>query len=118
MKLKVYAYKNCGTCRKALKFLEKEGVDFEEIPIREKPPSAAELRRMLGYVGGQVRKLFNTSGGDYKALNLRDKLPNMSDAEAIELLASNGNLVKRPFVLRKDTGSVGFREDEFREKYL
>lgn len=73
---------------------------------------------MLRYVDGEVKKLFNTSGGDYKELKLKDKLPAMSAKEAIDLLSTNGNLVKRPFVLGPDRGSVGFKEEVWREKYL
>lgn len=110
----VYAYKNCDTCRRALKFLSNEGVEARVIPIREQPPTTAELKRMLGYCDGQVRRLFNTSGGDYKAMNLKERLPKLTESEALELLASNGNLVKRPFLLTADAGCVGFREDEWR----
>jgi len=110
MALKLYTYKNCGTCKKAVKWLEANGIDYREVPIRETPPSPVELRRMLKAMDGNLRKLFNTSGGDYKELNLKDTLPGMSEKEALELLASNGNLVKRPFVLGKDTATVGFNE--------
>ena len=113
MSLKVYAYKNCGTCKKALKWLNEQGIDYKEIPIRETPPKKPELKRMLSYYDGELRRLFNTSGGDYKALNLKDKLPTMKKDAALDLLASNGNLVKRPFVLGKDVGLVGFKEDEW-----
>lgn len=109
--LKVYAYANCDTCRKALKFLRAEGVAFEEIPIRETPPTKAELREMLAAQGGDLRKLFNTSGRDYKALGLSAKLPAMSESEALDLLASNGNLVKRPFAIGDGVHLVGFKED-------
>lgn len=106
--LKIYEYKNCDTCRKALKYLDTKGVAYEKVPIRETPPTKDELRRMLGYLGGQRKKLFNISGGDYKALGLKDKLDGMTEAQAIDLLASNGNLVKRPFVISKSAGWVGF----------
>lgn len=105
--IRIYEYKNCDTCRKALKYLDAKDIAYEKVPIREKPPTKEELRRMLGYVGS-VKKLFNTSGGDYKALQLKDKLPKLADQEALDLLASNGNLVKRPFVLAKNSGWVGF----------
>ena len=108
MKLKFYAYKNCDTCRKAIKYLDEKGVGYELIPIREQPPTKAELKTMLANHDGNIRKLFNTSGGDYKELNLKEKLPNMTDAEAINLLSKNGNLVKRPFALKAKTGVVGF----------
>lgn len=106
--LKLYAYKNCDTCRKALKFLKDRGVAFQEIPIRETPPTPAELRSMLKAQNGELRRLFNTSGGDYKALNLKDKLPGMTEAEALDLLATHGNLVKRPFATGPGIQLVGF----------
>lgn len=118
MTIKIYEYKGCGTCRKALKYLDGKKVSYEAIPIREKPPTKAELKRMLSYYEGNSKKLFNTSGGDYKALGLKDKLDSMSIEKQIELLSSNGNLVKRPFVLGKDFGLVGFKEDEWKDKNL
>ncbi len=113
MDIKVYEYKGCDTCRKALKWLEARGVQYEIIPIREKPPSKAKLKRMLKVYEGNLRRLFNTSGGDYKELNLKDKLPTLSEAQAINLLAGNGNLIKRPFVLTKKGGVIGFKEEEW-----
>jgi arsenate reductase (glutaredoxin) len=112
MALRIYAYEKCDTCRKALRFLKERGVAHEVVPIREEPPTEQELRTMLKYVGG-LRRLFNTSGLDYKALGLSQKLPAMSEAEAIKLLAGNGNLIKRPFVLGKDWGTTGFKEEEW-----
>ena len=116
--LRIYAYKNCDTCRKALKFLRAHGIAFQEIAIRETPPSKAELHSMLAAFGGRLRKLFNTSGGDYKALGLSTKLPDMPEAQAIDLLAANGNLVKRPFVIGDGVHLVGFDEDLWREALL
>ena len=115
--LRVYAYKNCDTCRKALKFLRASGIAFEEIPIRETPPGEAELRSMLAAQDGQLRKLFNTSGGDYKALGLSAKLPAMAPDEALALLTSNGNLVKRPFAIGDGIHLVGFDESRWREAF-
>jgi arsenate reductase len=109
--LKVYMYKNCGTCQKAKKYLAARDVDYTEIAIRDVPPTKAELKRMLKYFDGSIRKLFNTSGMDYKSGNYKDKLPEMSDAQAIDALNANGNLVKRPFLIGKDFGTVGFKED-------
>jgi len=117
MILKVYAYKNCDTCRKALRWLEENDVQHEIVPIREQPPSETELRRMQAVYGGDLRKLFNTSGQDYKALNLKDKLPRMSEAEALRLLSKNGNLVKRPFTLNERAGAVGFKAEEWKTKF-
>jgi len=111
--VRIYTYKNCGTCRKAVKYLAGRDVEFTEIPIRETPPGKSELRKMLKLHDGELRRLFNTSGGDYRALNLKDKLPSLSAGEAIDLLAANGNLVKRPFALIGDQGLVGFKEPEW-----
>ncbi len=110
--LTVYTYANCDTCRRAVKWLRAQGIAFTEKPIRETPPSVAELRAMLAHLGGAeaLRKLFNTSGRDYRELKLGEKLPAMAEAQALALLATNGNLVKRPFALSKATGLVGFDE--------
>lgn len=116
MKLKLYTYKGCGTCRKALTFLAEHGVAHDQLPIRETPPSRNELAHMAEIYQGDLRKLFNTSGGTYKALNMKDCLPGMSDSEKIALLAQHGNLIKRPFALAGKTGMVGFKEAEWREK--
>lgn len=113
MSLRVYAYKGCDTCRKALKFLAERKVAHEVVAIREQPPSVEELRQMLGYLGGDVQRLFNTSGGDYKAMNLKEKLPGLAVDEALALLSRHGNLVKRPFALGKGAGVVGFRPAEW-----
>ena len=113
MTLKIYEYKGCGTCRKALKWLEAKGIEFERIAIRERPPSKAELKRMLKAYEGNLRALFNTSGDDYRALNMKEKLPSLSKVEAIDLLAGNGNMIKRPFVMTKDGGVVGLNEEEW-----
>lgn len=108
--LKFYAYKGCDTCRKARKDLQERGVSFEEIAIRETPPTKAELQKMLAAYGGNIKKLFNTSGGDYRAMQLGQRLPSMDEAEALDLLAANGNLVKRPFMIdeKAKVYQVGF----------
>ena len=116
--LKVYAYNRCGTCRKALKYLEEKGIEFQEIPIRETPPKKTELKKMLGYYNGEVRRLFNTSGRDYKEMKIKDQLPTLSEKEVIDLLASNGNLIKRPFVLGEGFGLVGFKLEEWKKAGL
>ena len=111
--LKIYTYKNCDSCRKAIRFLQANKTLYKEYPIREEPPTKAELEKMLGFLDGSLRKLFNTSGQDYRNLSLKDKLPSMGKTEAFELLSKNGNLVKRPFVLSPTWGLVGFKEDEW-----
>jgi arsenate reductase len=112
--LKVYEYEKCSTCRKALQFLDQRKVSYEKIPIVDHPPTLAELKRMLGFVG-DVRRLFNTSGLVYRELKLGEKLPSMSESEALKLLASNGKLIKRPFALGPDRGLVGFKEAEWKK---
>ena len=113
MSLRVWAYSGCDTCRKALKFLNERGVVHEVIAIREHPPTVAELCRMLGHVGGDLRRLFNTSGQDYRAMKMSERLPTMREDEALALLATNGNLVKRPFALSDTSGVVGFKPAEW-----
>lgn len=116
--MKVYAYDNCGTCKKALAYLKSTCRPFELLPIREQPPTKAELRAMLKIYGGKLSRLFNTSGRDYRAQGLGEKLKTMDAERAITLLASNGNLVKRPFWLAGNTGAVGFNLAEWRDKGL
>ena len=115
--LKVYAYQGCSTCKNALKWLKVQGIAHQEIAIRETPPSVPELRSMLAAKGDDLRPLFNTSGQDYRALGMKDKLPTLSTDEALTMLAANGNLVKRPFAL-DETASVylvGFKEAEWEQ---
>ncbi len=100
-------------CKSALKFLKERKVPHEVFGIRETPPTKAELKRMLAVYGGDIRRLFNTSGQDYRALGLGPKLDAMSVDEALGLLATNGNLVKRPFVVARDGGLVGFKPEEW-----
>jgi arsenate reductase len=107
----VYTYSGCSTCRDAVGWLREHGVAFEERPIYDRPPTIAELKRMLGHVGSDLRRLFNTSGLEYRRLELKAKLPAMSEAEALRLLASNGRLVKRPLLLGAHFGLVGFKPD-------
>jgi arsenate reductase (glutaredoxin) len=116
--MKIHTYVKCDTCRKAVKWLRANGLAFEEIPIRETPPSPNELRRMLAFYDGDLRRLFNTSGQDYRALGIKDKLADLTPDEAITLLAGNGNLIKRPFLLGGDGGLVGFREEEWAKALL
>jgi arsenate reductase len=106
----VYTYAGCESCRKAVKWLRANGVEFTEKAIRETPPSPAELKTVLKRLGGAgaLRRLFNTAGQDYRAMGLKDQLPTMTEAEAVALLAKNGNLVKRPFVTGSKAGLAGF----------
>jgi arsenate reductase len=114
MSLKVYEYKSCSTCRNAKKYLLEKEISFSAIPIRETPPSIPELQFMLKQTGN-IKRLLNTSGVDYRKLNLKDKIKTMSEDEIISLLNTNGNLIKRPFVLNESTGTTGFKEDEWNQ---
>lgn len=120
LKLKIYEYAACSTCKKALKYLELRRVNYEKIPIVDQPPTKVELQRMLGHLkahGGSFKKLFNTSGVLYKEMKMADKISQLSETEALDLLAKHGKLIKRPFVLGRNFGLVGFNEEEW-EKYL
>lgn len=114
-KVRIYEYSNCSTCRNALKFLDRNKVAYEKIAIVETPPTKAELRRMLAALGGNVKKLFNTSGQVYRDLKVGARIDSMAEDEALELLASNGKLIKRPFMFCGDQGFVGFREAEWKK---
>jgi arsenate reductase len=113
--MKIYAYQGCSTCRKALTWLKSHGIEAEVLPIRETPPSVAELRAALKARGGDLRALFNTSGQDYRAMDIKSKLPGMSVDEALTLLSTHGNLVKRPLLADAKAGVhlVGFHEPEW-----
>jgi arsenate reductase len=112
----VYIYDKCSTCRNALKWLDAHGVAYQTRPIREQPPTAAELERMLEAQGGDLRKLFNTSSKDYREAKLGERLPDLSKAEAFKLLRANGNLVKRPFVVAGSANLVGFKPEIWSKK--
>lgn len=113
--LKLYAYSGCSTCRNAVKWLKQHNIPFEEIAIRDTPPSLPELKAMLAARGGDARALFNVSGQDYRAQGLKDKLPAISADAALKLLAENGNLVKRPFAIdaKNNVHLNGFKEAEW-----
>ena len=106
-------YPKCSTCKKARKFLEEKGVAFEDRDIKEQNPTVDELKEWTAKSGLPVKKFFNTSGMLYRQMELKDKLPNMSEQEMIELLATDGMLVKRPILVSEDKVLVGFRQAEW-----
>lgn len=112
----VLVYRKCSTCLKALKWLEDNQIVFEERPIVEQNPTYEELKEWYAKSGLPLKKFFNTSGLLYKELNLKDKLAEMSEEEQLQLLATNGMLVKRPLVIGKDYVLIGFKEKEWAEK--
>ena len=111
--MKFFSYNKCGTCRKAKKFLDARKVSFNEIDITETPPSKSILKKAVKSKG--MKKLFNTSGEQYKKLSIKDKIGSMTEAQAIELLSSNGRLVKRPIAVDGNRITVGFDEVEYKE---
>ena len=106
-------YPKCTTCKKAQAFLTQTGADFTLRDIKEENPSEAELRAWHAMSGLPLRKFFNTSGLLYKSMNLKDKLPTMSEDEMFALLASDGMLVKRPLLIGGDFVRVGFKQAEW-----
>ena len=111
----VLVYRKCSTCIKALKWLEANNIAFEERPIVEQNPTYEELKVWHQMSGLPLKKFFNTSGMLYKEMKLKDKLPEMSEEEQLQLLATNGMLVKRPLVVGEDFVLTGFKESEWNE---
>ena len=106
-------YPKCSTCQKAQKWLDANGIQCEIRHLKDDRPTAAELRKWHKISGLPLKKFFNTSGLQYKALGLKDKLPEMSEEEQLALLATHGMLVKRPLVVGDDFVLVGFKEAEW-----
>lgn len=115
MVVKVYQYSKCSTCRKALKWLDGRGVDYEPVDIVSAPPKKQELQRALKS-GVPLKKLFNTSGASYRDGKFGERLPSMSEAQALDALAADGKLIKRPLVLGKGLALVGFDAAAYDEK--
>ena len=114
----VLVYRKCSTCLKALKWLDEKGVSYEERPIVEQNPTYEELKEWYQKSGLPLKKFFNTSGLLYKEMKLKDKLSTMTEEEQLQLLATNGMLVKRPLVVGEDYVLTGFKEAEWNEKML
>ena len=114
----VLVYRKCSTCIKALKWLDENGVEYVERAIVEENPTYEELKEWYGKSGLPLKKFFNTSGVLYKEMQLKDKLPTMSEEEQLKLLATDGKLVKRPLVVGEDFVLTGFKEAEWNEKML
>ena len=108
-------YPKCSTCKKAKKYLEEHGIEFEDRHIVEENPTKEELAEWIRISGKPVKKFFNTSGMKYRELGLKDKLPQMSEEKQIELLASDGMLVKRPLLSDGEMVLTGFKEAEWPE---
>ena len=111
--VKVYCYSRCSTCQKALKWLQDKGVEHEVIDIKENHPDEKTLRKYYKLSNLPLKRFFNTSGLQYRELELSKKLPGMSEDEQFSLLASDGMLVKRPLLVGKDFVLTGFKEAEW-----
>ena len=109
-------YPKCSTCQKARKWLTDQGLEFQDRHIVEENPKKEELETWYKESGLPLKRFFNTSGNKYKALHLKDRLPSMTEEEQLELLATDGMLVKRPVLVGQDFVVTGFKEKEWREK--
>ncbi len=111
--IKVYEYKTCSTCVKAINYLNSKKIEYQTIAIADQPPTLSELKKMFSYIlddGGTIKNLFNTSGVLYRELNIAEQLNNgMTEQAALKLLSENGKLIKRPFLLTDKSGAVGFK---------
>lgn len=109
-------YPKCTTCKKAKKWLDENGISYIDRHIKEENPTAEELKEWHKRSGLPLKKFFNTSGMLYKEMQLKDKLPEMTEEEQYALLASDGMLVKRPLIVADDFILTGFKETEWAEK--
>ena len=116
--MQVLCYSKCSTCRKALKWLDEQGVAYDLRDIKTDNPTEAELRAWHAQSGLPLKRFFNTSGMQYRALELKDRLPSMTEDEQYALLASDGMLVKRPLLIDGETVLLGFRQAEWEQHLL
>ncbi|WP_210365241.1 arsenate reductase family protein [Bacillus sp. REN3] len=113
-----YWYPKCGTCRNAKKWLDQHEVAYNDVHIVENPPSRPELEKMIDASGLEIKKFFNTSGQKYRELGMKDKMKTASRDELLDLLASDGMLIKRPLMTDGNRVTVGFKEDEYEKAWL
>lgn len=106
-------YPKCSTCQKAKKYLDSHNIKYNDRNIKEDNPTKKELTNWVKKYNIEIKKLFNTSGMKYRELNLKEKLPSMSNDEKLELLSSDGMLVKRPLLITDDKVLIGFKEKEY-----
>lgn len=118
MMITYYAYPKCGTCKKAKKWLDDKSVPYTEVHIVENPPSKEELKEIYQSGNYELKKFFNTSGLKYRELGLKDRLPNMNETEQLELLASDGMLIKRPLAWDGHKVTLGFKEADYENSWL
>ena len=116
--MQVLCYAKCSTCRKALKWLDEQGISYDLRDIQSENPTEAELRDWHAKSALPLKRFFNTSGMQYRALQLKDRLPGMPEDEQFQLLASDGMLVKRPLLVLDDTVLPGFKQAEWEQALL
>ena len=116
--VKVYCYSRCSTCKKALKWLDDNKVEYDVIDIKENHPDEKTIKELHKKSGLPLKRFFNTSGQIYRELELSKKLPDMSEAEMYKLLATDGMLVKRPLLITDNSVLTGFKEDAWRETIM
>ena len=116
--MKFICYPKCTTCKKAQKWHDEKGIEYDFRHIKDENPSEEELREWHAKSGLPLKKFFNTSGMLYKEMKLKDKLPEMSEDKQFKLLASDGLLVKRPIIVTDDVVLTGFKESDWEEKVL
>ncbi len=115
--IKFYGYKKCSSCRIAEKALEKLKIKYQFIDITENPPSVSALKNIVKQSNVELKKLFNTSGVQYRELKIKDKLPTLSEAEIFKLLAGNGRLIKRPIITDGKQSTIGCKEPELKQTW-
>ena len=111
--MELIEYSKCSTCKKAKQFLDNKNIKYIDRPIKEETPTKEELKKYVEEYNVDIKKLFNTSGLKYKELNLKEKLDKMSYEDKIELLSSDGMLIKRPLLVDNDKILIGFKEKEW-----
>lgn len=116
--LTFYWYPKCGTCRNAKKWLDAHHLSYEEVHIVEQPPSREQLQEFYQKSGLELKKFFNTSGLKYRELGIKDKMKTATEDELLDLLASDGMLIKRPILTDGERVTVGFKEVEFEKNWL
>lgn len=116
--IKFYGYAKCSTVKKAKKWLNENNIPFEEIEITENPPTKEELEKVYKQSGLEIKKFFNTSGIKYRELGLKDIVKTESDDKLLEILSSDGMLIKRPLVYDDKNVLLGFKEEEWKNKLL
>ncbi|MEE0265061.1 MAG: arsenate reductase family protein [Acutalibacteraceae bacterium] len=114
----LFQYPKCTTCKKAVKWLEDNGIEYISRNIKEENPTYDELKKIYTASGLPIKKLFNTSGMVYRSMGLKDKLDTMSDDDILQLLASDGMLVKRPVLITDNSVLIGFKEAVWEDALL